>query len=109
MLKCNAEFVDLVFGLMFETFWVPPYDRRRRDPVLVDFSNNARHTSLLLSSVDLATASPVQLHEMQVAVTALMHCIGRLGESGLFPAGECDEALAQVRSILDALPAKCGV
>lgn len=29
MLKCNAEFVDIVFHLMFETFWVAPYDLRR--------------------------------------------------------------------------------
>lgn len=29
MLKCNAELVDIVFRLMFETFWVAPYDLRR--------------------------------------------------------------------------------
>ena len=32
MLKCNAELVDIVFRLMFETFWVAPYDLRRSFP-----------------------------------------------------------------------------
>ena len=34
MLKCNAELVDIVFRLMFETFWVAPYDLRRDFPPL---------------------------------------------------------------------------
>ena len=42
MLKCNAELVDIVFRLMFETFWVAPYDLRRDFPVLVNFERHAR-------------------------------------------------------------------
>ena len=42
MLKCNAEFVDIVFHLMFETFWVAPYDLRRDFPALVNFERHAR-------------------------------------------------------------------
>ena len=54
MLKCNAELVDIVFRLMFETFWVAPYDLRRDFPVLVNFERHARHASVLLGKIDFA-------------------------------------------------------
>lgn len=57
MLKCNAELVDIVFRLMFETFWVAPYDLRRDFPVLVNFERHARHASVLLGKIDFASAS----------------------------------------------------
>ena len=55
MLKCNAELVDIVFRLMFETFWVAPYDLRRDFPVLVNFERHARHASVLLGKIDFAS------------------------------------------------------
>ena len=57
MLKCNAEFVDIVFHLMFETFWVAPYDLRRDFPALVNFERHARRASVLLGKIDFASAS----------------------------------------------------
>lgn len=60
MLKCNAELVDIVFRLMFETFWVAPYDLRRDFPVLVNFERHARHASVLLGKIDFASASGAQ-------------------------------------------------
>ena len=64
MLKCNAELVDIVFRLMFETFWVAPYDLRRDFPVLVNFERHARHASVLLGKIDFASASGAQIYEL---------------------------------------------
>ena len=56
MLKCNAELVDIVFRLMFETFWVAPYDLRRSiSRCWSDFERHARHASaVLLGKIDFA-------------------------------------------------------
>lgn len=109
MLKSNAEFVDVVFSLMFDTFWVPPYDRRRSHPVLIDFERRARHTSLLLSITDTASASEAQMRELQQAVALLAQSVGRLGEENLFVPGVCAEAAAELKRIEAALPAGCTV
>ena len=65
MLKCNAELVDIVFRLMFETFWVAPYDLRRDFPVLVNFERHARHASVLLGKIDFASASGAQIRPVR--------------------------------------------
>lgn len=70
MLKCNAELVDIVFRLMFETFWVAPYDLRRDFPVLVNFERHARHASVLLGKIDFASASGAQIYELGKTVAA---------------------------------------
>ena len=68
MSKCNAEFVETVFCLMFETFWMAPYDPRRSDPVLACFERRARCASVLLGKTDLASATGAQLREVAKAV-----------------------------------------
>ena len=109
MLKINAEFVDVLFRLMFEKFWVAPYDQRRDYQVLDNFERCARRTSVLLGKVDLATASPAQLGEVEQAVASLDRAVRQVAESRLFSPPECAEALEQVRRIQRALLAGCAV
>ena len=107
MLKCNAEFVDIVFHLMFETFWVAPYDLRRDFPVLVNFERHARHASVLLGKIDFASASGAQIYELGKTVAALDRAVRQIAEARLFSPVECAEALELVGRIRDALPAAC--
>ena len=78
MLKCNAELVDIVFRLMFETFWVAPYDLRRDFPVLVNFERHARHASVLLGKIDFASASGAQIYELGKTVAALDRAVRQI-------------------------------
>lgn len=107
MLKCNAEFVDVLFRLMFEIFWMAPYDQRRDYPALVNFERCARRASVLLGKVDLATASEAQLCELEQAVASLGRAVRVIAELRLFSPAECAEALELIGRIQDALPAKC--
>ena len=108
VLKFNAEVVDMVFGLMFETFWVPPYDRRRGNSLLVDFERQARRTLLLLCTTDTASASESQLRTLWVAADELVWGVERITQAGLFPSRECAEAQRLIRQIRDALSTVCG-
>ena len=92
MLKCNAELVDIVFRLMFETFWVAPYDLRRDFPVLVNFERHARHASVLLGKIDFASASGAQIYELGKTVAALDRAVRQIAEARLFSPVECAEA-----------------
>ena len=83
MLKCNAELVDIVFRLMFETFWVAPYDLRRDFPVLVNFERHARHASVLLGKIDFASASGAQIYELGKTVAALDRAVRQIAPPGL--------------------------
>ena len=107
MLKCNAEFVDIVFHLMFETFWVAPYDLRRDFPALVNFERHARRASVLLGKIDFASASGAQIYELGKTVAALDRAVRQIAEARLFSPVECAEALELVGRIWDALPAAC--
>ena len=107
MLKCNAEFVDVIFRLMFETFWVPTYDRRRSDPLLIEFERCARHTSVLLGATDDALATEIQLRALGKAVDALEQSVLKVIEARLFLTDVCNEALEFVAQIKDGLPAAC--
>ncbi len=107
MLKCNAEFVDVLFRLMFETFWVAPYDQRRDYPALVNFERYARRASVLLGKIDLAAASEAQLYELRRTVSALGQAVRQITESHLFSPVECAEALELVGRIQNALPVEC--
>ena len=40
--KNNPALVAAVFRLMFETLWIPPYDRRKCNALVVDFELCAR-------------------------------------------------------------------
>ena len=67
MLKCNAELVDIVFRLMFETFWVAPYDLRRGFPVLGNFERHARPASGLLGKIGFGPGSGCLLYPSDAA------------------------------------------
>ena len=105
--KCNAEFVETVFVLMFETFWMAPYDPRKSDPVLACFERRARYASVLLGKTDFASATEAQLYEVRRAVAELEDAVRQIGGAGLFPRADCSEALERVRRIRDVLPAGC--
>lgn len=105
MLKCNAEAVDAVFRMMFETFWVVPYDRRRGHPALIAFEHAARQAALLLSSTDPAAASAAQLRRLEESLTTLTRRIEGLAASDLFSEAECARALLLCRRISDELTA----
>ena len=107
MSKCNAEFVETVFCLMFETFWVAPYDLRRDFPVLVNFERHARHASVLLGKIDFASASGAQIYELGKTVAALDRAVRQIAEARLFSPVECAEAQELVGRIRNALPAAC--
>ena len=107
MSKCNAEFVETVFGLMFETFWMAPYDPRRSDPVLAGFERRARVASVLLGKTDFASATETQRYEVRKAVAELEESVQQIAATGLFRNKDCAEALERVRGIRDALAERC--
>lgn len=107
VLKCNAKLVEIVFSLMFETYWVAPYDRRRAYPLLVNFERRARNASIMLGKVDLRTASGTQVREVWKAVSELEQSVREIADARLFSPPECAEALEKVGWIRDALPAEC--
>ena len=109
MSKCNAEFVETIFGLMFETFWMAPYDPRRSDPVMACFERRARYASALLGKTKLASATEVQLYELRKAVADLEESVQWIGGSGLFPRADCTEALDRVRRTRGVLAERRGV
>lgn len=97
--KNNPVLVDIVFRLMFEILWIPPYDRRKNDPLVSEFEYNARSAANRLSATDLGAASGDGTDEVRYAVECLVVSIERLRASGLLPAGLCDEALALARLV----------
>ena len=105
MLKCNAEFVNGMFRLKFETFWMTPYDPRRDYPVMVNFDRQVRQVSMLLGKTDLATASGAQLLELERAVSALGEAVRGIAEAHLFSPRDCAEGLDLVGRIRSALSA----
>ena len=75
--KNNPALVAAVFRLMFETLWIPPYDRRKCNALVVDFELCARSAVIRLAATDLAAASGVELDEMRYAVECLLRSIER--------------------------------
>ena len=76
--KNNPALVAAVFRLMFETLWIPPYDRRKCNALVADFELCARSAVIRLAATDLAAASGVELDEMRYAVECLLRSIERL-------------------------------
>ena len=76
--KNNPILVAAVFRLMFETLWIPLYDRRKCNALVVDFELCARSAVIRLAATDLAAASGVELDEMRYAVECLLRSIERL-------------------------------
>ena len=109
MPKYNAGVVDTVFCLMFETLWTAPYDRRRGNPLLVDFECRARRAAVVLSTTDLAAADGAQLREVSEAVGALDASVRRIVDAGVFSPGRCALALGQMKGIMAAVQAECRV
>ena len=93
--KNNPILVAAVFRLMFETLWIPPYDRRRCNALVADFDLCARSAVTRLAATDLAAASGIELDEMRYAVECLL------------PPERCAEALESVRRIVAGLRERC--
>ena len=107
MPKCNAEFIEAIFVLMFETFWMAPYDPRRSHPALAGFERRARCVSVLLGKTDFVSVSGAQGDEVVKAVSDLEESVRQVSGTGLFPQTDCVEALEWVRRISDALAERC--
>ena len=105
--KNNPILVAAVFRLMFETLWIPPYDRRRCNALVADFDLCARSAVTRLAATDLAAASGIELDEMRYAVECLLRSIERLDAARLLPPERCAEALESVRRIVDGVPTRC--
>jgi len=101
--KNNPALVAAVFRLMFETLWIPPYDRRKCNALVVDFELCARSAVIRLA----ATASGVELDEMRYAVECLLRSIERLDAARLLPPERCAEALEAVRRMVAGLCERC--
>lgn len=95
------------FRLMFETLWIPPYDRRRCNALVADFDLCARSAVTRLAATDLAAASGIELDEMRYAVECLLRSIERLDAARLLPPERCAEALESVRRIVAGLRERC--
>ena len=98
--KNNPALVAAVFRLMFETLWIPPYDRRKCNALVVDFELCARSAVTRLAATDLAAASGVELE-------CLLRSIERLDAARLLPPERCAEALEAVRSMVAGLRERC--
>ena len=105
--KNNPALVAAVFRLMFETLWIPPYDRRKCNALVVDFELCARSAVTRLAATDLAAASGIELVEMRYAVECLLRSIERLDAARLLPPERCAEALEAVRSMVAGLCERC--
>ncbi len=105
--KNNPILVAAVFRLMFETLWIPPYDRRRCNALVADFDLCARSAVTRLAATDLAAASGIELDEMRYAVECLLRSIERLDAARLLPPERCAEALESVRRIVAGLRERC--
>ena len=105
--KNNPILVAAVFRLMFETLWIPPYDRRRCNALVADFDLCARSAVTRLAATDLAAASGIELDEMRYAVECRLRSIERLDAARLLPPERCAEALESVRRIVAGLRERC--
>lgn len=104
--KCNAALVEAIFELMFETLWLAPYDRRRRNTAFGEYEISVRHTARMLSAADLAVAGAEQRRQMSQAVHTLAESIGRLSQAGVFPPDRCEAAMNAVEEIMEAVDEK---
>lgn len=106
--KNNPILVAAVFRLMFETLWIPPYDRRRCNALVADFDLCARSAVTRLAATDLAAASGIELDEMRYAVECLLqeHRTGSMRRA-FWPPERCAEALESVRRIVAGLRERC--
>ena len=105
--KNNPILVAAVFRLMFETLWIPPYDRRRCNALVADFDLCARSAVTRLAATDLAAASGIELDEMRYAVECLLRSIERLDAARLLPPERCAEALESVPGCVNGVPTRC--
>lgn len=101
--KCNPELVEAVFELMFETLWLAPYDRRRRNTVYIEYEVCVRHAVRLLNVIDLSSAGREQREQVSHAARALADSIRRLCAEGIFPTDRCVAAMRTVERILQVV------
>lgn len=105
--KNNPALVAAVFRLMFETLWIPPYDRRKGNALVSDFELSARSAVTRLAATDLTVASAADLDEMRYVAECLVRSIERLDEEHLLPPERCAEALELARRIAAELRERC--
>ena len=109
--KNNPILVAAVFRLMFETLWIPPYDRRRCNALVADFDLCARSAVTRLAATDLAAASGIELDEMRYAVECLLRSIERLDAARLLPPERCAEPWNRCAALLpgcvNGVPTRC--
>lgn len=104
--KFNTVLVEEAFRLMFETLWLPPYDRRRQHPAFVEYEVCIRHAVRLLSATDPAQTGTVARQRVSHAVQALVHAVGRVAATGIFHQNVCEEARRIVHRIEQRLEEK---
>lgn len=109
--KNNPALVAAVFRLMFETLWIPLYDRRKCNALVVDFELCARSAVIRLAATDLAAASGGELDEMRYAVECLLRSIERLDAARLRrPSGvpkPWKPCAAWLPGCVNGVPARC--
>lgn len=98
--KCNAALVETIFELMFETLWLAPYDRRRRNAAYIEYETSVRHAARILSRVDLKAADAEQRQQMSQGVHALADSIRRLSLEDVFAPGRCAAALKMLERVI---------
>lgn len=90
--KYNAESVDRLFGVMFETLWLPVYDARCHDAAYVEFGRCARRAVVLLSTTDPATCGEEDFAALRFALCELRRSVDRIAASGRFAPARCRAA-----------------
>lgn len=94
---------------MFETLWLSPYDRRRRNTVYAEYEMYVRHAARVLTGIDLAAANEEQLQLILQAVHTLADSIRQLSGEGIFPPARCRAATEAVERIRQAADEKIAV
>ncbi len=107
-MKNNPELVESVFALLFETLWVPPYDRRRGNPLLMEFERCAREAARMLSVTPVAAAAPDEVAAVVRSVRRLGLSVRHVADAGLFDPDRIAGALAAAEQIESAVRRVCG-
>lgn len=107
VVKYNEGLSDAIFELMFETLWVAPYDRRRRDVVWREFDRCARKAVAVLSVSDLDALPDGRAAELGRTMELFLRSVERVDEACLFPGMPARLAAAQARTICEEVFARC--
>lgn len=95
--------IDLVFGLMFDTLWLSPYDRRRQEGAFVHFERCARRMAMELRSLNAAEMSENKTENIGRVAAELAGSVERLRSEGVVSPEIGILASEQVRKLIEAL------